>query len=371
MINVYGPTETTMWVAKSAPLAAGSGAPPIGSPIPGAAFFVLDGWLRPVPAGVVGELYVAGRGVGVGYWRRAGLTASRFVACPFGAPGARMYRSGDLVCWRPDGQLAYLGRADEQVKIRGYRIELGEVRAALAGLDGVDQAVVIAREDHPGDKRLVGYITGTADPAESRAALAERLPAYMVPAAVVVLAALPLTVNGKLDVRALPAPGRASGVAYRGPRDQRETVLAGLFAEVLGLNQVGIDDSFFDLGGHSVSATQLVARARAELGLEVPLRVVLEAPTVAGLSEWLSHDRECESVDPFGVVLPLRLSGSKPPLWCVHPGGGVSWSYWGLIGHLQDRPIYGLQARGLDGTTSLATSVPAMVNDYLEQVLAR
>ncbi|MGH7291656.1 MAG: amino acid adenylation domain-containing protein, partial [Myxococcota bacterium] len=212
MVNVYGPTETTMWASKSAPLKAGLSGPhavPIGSPVTGAALFVLDKWLRPSPEGVVGELYIAGRGVGVGYWRRTGLTASRFVACPFGgagAPGQRMYRTGDLVRWNDDGQLEYLGRADEQVKIRGYRIELGEVQAALAGVDGVDQAVVIAREDRPGDKRLVGYVTGTADPAEARAALAEKLPAYMVPSAVVVLEALPLTVNGKLDKRALPAP---------------------------------------------------------------------------------------------------------------------------------------------------------------------
>ena len=282
MINAYGPTETTMCVAISAPLTVGSGVPPIGSPVPGAALFVLDTWLRPVPAGVVGELYVAGEGVACGYLGRTDLTASRFVACPLGRPGARMYRTGDLVRWGDDGQLQYLGRADEQVKIRGYRIELGEIQAALTALDGVDQAVVIAREDRPGDKRLVGYVTGTADPVEARSALADRLPAFMVPAAVVVLAALPLTPNGKLDTRALPAPEYTAG-RYRAPGNAVEEVLAGIYAQVLGLERVGVDESFFDLGGDSILSMQVVARARAA-GLMCRPRDIFVEQTVAGLA---------------------------------------------------------------------------------------
>src|SRR6202012_1229341 len=211
LINMYGITETTVHASFREILApdVANAVSPSGVPLANLGFFVLDGGLGPVPAGVVGELYVAGAGLAYGYVGRAGLTGSRFVACPFGGAGAprpRMYPTGDLVCWGTDGQLRYLGRADEQVKIRGYRIELGEVQAALARLDGVQQAVVIAREDRPGDKRLVGYVTGSAGPARAGATLAERLPAYMVPAALMVLPELPLTSNGKLDTRALPAP---------------------------------------------------------------------------------------------------------------------------------------------------------------------
>ena len=287
MINAYGPTETTVDVALSAPLAAGSGVVPIGAPVSAAALFVLDGWLRPVPAGAVGELYVAGLGVGVGYLNRAGLTGSRFVACPFGAPGERMYRTGDLVRWDADGQLDYLGRADEQVKIRGYRIELGEVRGVLAGLDGVKQAVVIAREDRPGDKRLVGYITGASaslDPASVRAALAQRLPAYMVPSAIVMIDALPLTVNGKLDKRALPAPEYQDTGRYRAPATLTEEILAGIYAKVLAVKRVGVDDSFFDLGGDSLSAMRLVATVNNGLNAGLSVRTLFEAPSVAQLA---------------------------------------------------------------------------------------
>jgi amino acid adenylation domain-containing protein/thioester reductase-like protein/non-ribosomal peptide synthase protein (TIGR01720 family) len=303
MINGYGPTETTIFASISAPLTAGSGEVPIGTPTPGAALFVLDGWLRPVPAGVVGELYVAGRGVGVGYVRRAGLTATRFVVCPFGEPGTRMYRTGDLVRWRPDGQLAYVGRADKQVKVRGYRIELGEVQAALSALDGVTQAAVIAREDRPGDKRLVGYVTvaaGGLDPAEMRAALAERLPAYMVPVAVVVLAALPLTVNGKLDTRALPAPEYQEVDRYRAPAGAVEEVLAGIYAQVLGLDRVGVNDSFFELGGDSILSMQVVARARAA-GLTCRPRDIFAEQTVARLARVVTVSDGADGVIDEGI----------------------------------------------------------------------
>ena len=201
-----------------------------------------------------------------------------------------MYRTGDLVRWGADGQLHYLGRADEQVKIRGYRIELGEVRAALAGLDGVEQAVAIAREDRPGDKRLVGYVTGVpAWTRPRRAQLAQRLPAYMVPAAVVVIPALPLTVNGKLDTRALPAPEYQDVDQYRAPANTIEEILAGIYAQVLGIERVGVDDSFFDLGGDSLSAMRLIAAINKSLDAHLTVRTLFDAPSVSSLSQQLGR----------------------------------------------------------------------------------
>ncbi|MDH6195687.1 glycopeptidolipid biosynthesis protein [Mycobacterium frederiksbergense] len=307
MINAYGPTEATIYAAMSAPLQAGvaGGVVPIGSPVPSGTTFVLDEWLRPVSVGVVGELYLAGRGVGVGYLNRSGLTASRFVACPFGgadAPGQVMYRTGDLVRWGEDGQLQYLGRADEQVKIRGYRIELGEIQAALAELDGVTQAAVIAREDRPGDKRLVGYVTGTADPTQLRKELGERLPVYMVPAAVVVLDALPLTVNGKLDRRALPRPEYQDAARYRAPATATEKAIAGIYAQVLGMERIGVDDSFFDLGGDSISAMRVIAAINTALDADLAVRTLFETPSVAGMSQQLHRDAGSDTApDPAGV----------------------------------------------------------------------
>jgi acyl-coenzyme A synthetase/AMP-(fatty) acid ligase len=286
--NMYGPTETTVWSA-TAPVT-GGGAPPIGRPVANTRAYVLDADLRLLPDGVAGELYLAGAGLARGYLGRPGLTAGRFVADPF-APGERMYRTGDLARWLPTGDLAYLGRTDFQVKVRGFRIEPGEVEAALLAHPDVTGAVVVAREDTPGDRQLVGYVTaGAAGPEpgslipELRAYLAARLPGYLVPSAVVRLAAIPHTANGKIDRRALPAPDYAGAAAGRAPRDHRERLLCDLFAEALGIDRIGIDDSFFDLGGHSLLAARLIGRIRAETGVDVPVRVLFGQPTVAGLN---------------------------------------------------------------------------------------
>ena len=240
-----------------------------------------------------------------------------------------MYRTGDLVRWGADGQLQYLGRADEQVKIRGYRIELGEIQAALAGVGGVQQAAVIAREDRPGDKRLVGYVTesvtAAVDPAGVRAALAERLPAYMVPAAVVVVEALPLTPNGKLDKRALPAPEYTEVDRYRAPASPTEEILAGIYAQVLGLERVGVDDSFFDLGGDSLSAMRVIAAINTGLDAGLAVRALFEAPTVARLAPRIGGDAgRREPLVPVERPAVVPLSFAQSRLWFIDQLQGPS-----------------------------------------------
>ncbi|MGA4844596.1 amino acid adenylation domain-containing protein [Streptomyces sp. G45] len=332
--NLYGPTETTIWSTASRIDAASASAPRIGKPIANTQVYVLDAQLRPVPAGVPGELYIAGDGVVRGYHGRHALTAERFTANPYGTPGSRMYRTGDLARWNASGDLEYLARVDDQVKLRGFRIELGEIESVIASHTGVAQAAVLVREDRPGDKRLVGYVIpaeGTAvGAAELRQHVGAQLPDYMVPSAFVTMDVFPLTANGKLNRRALPAPDYSTDTAVgRAPRSPREEILCGLFAEVLGLESVSIDDDFFTLGGHSLLATKLVSRVRSALSVELPVRRLFEAPTVARLSGALdgagAARAAVRAVSPRPARLPLSLAQRR--LWFLHEFEGPSAAY--------------------------------------------
>ncbi len=282
VLAAYGLTESTvnstLWQAR----ADWHTAVPIGVPDPNTRVYVLDARLRPVPPGVVGELYVSGRGLARGYLGRPGLTGERFVACPFGPPGARMYRTGDRGRWRVDGNLDFLGRVDDQVKVRGFRVELGEVEAALVRHPEVGQAAVVVNRDV-----LIGYVTpGSVDPAGLRAHLADLLPEYMVPAVMVPLdGPLPLTPNGKLDRRALPAPDWTTMIGDVRPATPEQRAMAKLVAEILGLPEIGVHDNFFALGGHSMAAMRLIGRVRSAIGVDLSIRDVFDAPTVAGLAE--------------------------------------------------------------------------------------
>ncbi|RSS75552.1 non-ribosomal peptide synthetase, partial [Streptomyces sp. WAC06614] len=329
--NLYGPTETTV-DALGQPIT-DSDRVLVGRPLDNYRAYVLDAALRPVAPGVAGELYLAGAGLARGYLNRPGLTAERFVADPYGAPGTRMYRTGDRARWTRDGRIDCLGRADDQVKIRGFRIELGEIQAVLETQPGIAHSAVVVREDRPGIRELVAYLVpahgaGAPEPELLRQSLGGQLPDYMVPAAFVTLPKLPLTVNGKLDRTALPAPGPRTAPAGRPPRTAREAALCAIYGEVLGLERVSVDDSFFDLGGHSLLAIRVTGRIRSRLGAEVAVRTLFEAPTVAALAERLGEegtDRPALTVRERPAEIPL--SPAQRRLWFLDRFEGPSATY--------------------------------------------
>ncbi|MFG3044994.1 amino acid adenylation domain-containing protein [Streptomyces sp. NPDC048241] len=335
VLNAYGPTETTTFATlHHVPADAPPGMPPIGRPLDGMRAHVLDAALRPVPPGAEGELYIAGPGVARGYLGRPDLTATRFVADPFEGDGTRMYRTGDVVRRDTEGLIHYVSRADQQIKLRGHRIEPAEIEAVLRTDPSVRAACVLVREDLPGDRTLTAYVVPvpghTADPGRLAAHIGRHLPSYMVPSAIQSLDALPLTVNGKIDRAALPAPtGAGPGAAGRAPRGAHEEIVAGLFADVLGVPQVGVDDDFFALGGHSLLATRLVGRIRTALGTETEIRTLFENPTVASFAAVLADgDRPARPAlvpQPRPEVLPLSYAQRR--LWFLHRLDGPSATY--------------------------------------------
>jgi enterobactin synthetase component F len=373
--NLYGPTETTVWSTSArveVPPADATGleAPPIGRPIWNTQTYVLDAGLEPVPVGIAGDLYIAGAGVADGYLNRPGLTAERFIANPYGPPGSRLYRTGDLARRQANGVLDYLGRTDHQVKIRGFRIETDEIETALQRSRGVLRAVVTALDGLDGGKRLVAYLVPipgvTLNPSELRKELATRIPDYMIPAAFVMLDALPLTLNGKIDRKALPLPERRVVPDHVAPRTTTELRLAALFAAELGIERIGIHDNFFEMGGDSLMAARLIAKIQKAFAVEITLAALFTGSTIADLAAWLDGQG---TGNMFDVLLPLRIQGKGAPLFCIHPIIGLGWSYAGFLRHIgADHPVYALQSRGLKGPEALPASLDEMAEDYLQQI---
>ncbi|WP_415974022.1 amino acid adenylation domain-containing protein [Rhodococcus sp. 077-4] len=374
--NMYGITETTVHVTHHEVHGIDEGTRhPIGNAIDGLGTYVLDQGLRPVPVGVVGEVYVFGVQLARGYLGRAGLTVGRFVADPFVGLGTRMYRTGDLARWTPEGTLDYTGRADSQVQLRGFRIELGEIESALLSAPGVAQAVAVFREDDHLGSQLVGYVVPDAaadvDLDLVRNGLGRRLASYMVPDALVVLEALPLTINGKLDRRALPDP-ESIRVEFRSPTTELEAAVADSVADVLGLDDVGLDDRFFELGGNSLLAAKLAARIRSRCGAAVSVQWVLTEPTVELLARRIHEaTRSAEPVvDPLATVLSLRAGGSSPALFCIHPMIGLAWNYAALAETTAvGRPVYGLQLPLLRSASAPLRTMAEQAEFYAGEIL--
>ncbi|WP_063061782.1 non-ribosomal peptide synthetase, partial [Nocardia sienata] len=371
--NAYGPTEATVATNISGALLPGDPVT-IGGPVRGMRALVLDDRLNPVPEGVAGELYVGGIQLARGYHARAGLTAQRFVADPFGAPGSRLYRTGDIVRWRRDGAgdpaVEYVGRNDFQVKIRGFRIELGEIDSALTSFDGVDFAITVGHRNPTGVVSLVSYVVAapgvSIDTAGVRAHIEKRLPGYMVPSSITVIDEIPLTPAGKLDRNALPEPVFAADAGYRAPRTPLEQTVAEVFAEVLGVDRVGVDDSFFALGGNSLLATKVAARLGAVTGAEISVQWMFTEATVAGLAARIVEPDSATELSEAAlrVVLPIRETGTATPIFAVHARDGLAWNFAALTGLLpDDQPIYGLQ--------SPAYTEPDYAPDSLAEIAAR
>jgi len=375
-VNHYGPTEDTVGPTITGPLTDGRAAPPIGRAIPGARLYVLDDALQTVPVGTPGELYLSGLGLARGYLGRPGPTSERFVADPYAAePGARMYRTGDLVRRREDGQLDYLGRTDRQLKLHGLRIEPGEVEAALSAHESVAEAAVALRENAGGSKQLVAYLVAreaaSFDPRAVLAHAATSLPRSMVPSTAVEVERLPLTPRGKLDHRALAGPvdeKPPSDPVSDAARTPREQVLCRLFAEVLGLPQVGRDVNFFDAGGHSLLALRLLHAIEAESGQRLSLAAVLDAPTPAELASRLESPDDDLGLTP---LLVLRGGGERTPLFCIHPGSGTAFGYAALLPHLEpERPLYGVQSPTLTQETPAPEDMELLAELYIGQIRA-
>jgi amino acid adenylation domain-containing protein len=359
--NLYGPSETTTYSTWVRMPRSGGFVPHIGRPIANTQVYILDAHGAPVPIGVSGEIYIGGAGVARGYLNRPDLTAERFLADPFSAEaGARMYRTGDLGRWLPDGNIEYLGRNDFQVKIRGFRIELGEIESKLLACAGVREAVVLAREDVPGEKRLVGYVVPESGEAVSvsslRESLQRELPEYMVPSLYVMLQRMPLTPNGKVDRKGLPSPeyGELSQRAYEAPQGEVEEALAEIWCELLGLERVGRDDDFFELGGHSLLALRIMAKAKERFGRLYPMTWLFSASTIRRFAALVESD----SAATHDILVPMEVRGNRTPIFAIAGAGGNVMSLIEVSRSLgPDQPFYGLQAQGLDGRTPPSDSI--------------
>ncbi|MET9404588.1 amino acid adenylation domain-containing protein [Streptomyces sp. NPDC002935] len=409
VVNGYGPTEATVF-ATAHTAGGGPGPVPVGRPLDNTRAYVLDGSLRPVPVGGTGELYLAGTGLAHGYLGRPGQSAERFVADPYGPPGSRMYRTGDLARWTGDGVLDFAGRGDDQIKVRGFRVEPAEVESVLAACPGIRRAVIAAHPDAAGGKRLAAWLVPDApldnpldEPldrpldegwAETLARAKEfaacRLPSHLIPSVWARIDHVPLTRHGKTDRAALPEPSGTPPAAAgaRAPRDERERQLCALFAEVLGVSGIHPDTDFFAAGGHSLTALRLVSKAQAALGTPVPLATLFAAPSPAtlaarlaagltpvadlGPATGLAPDPGLAPDADLAPLLTLRSSGGRVPLFCVHPGLGLGWSFAALLPHLHpDRPVHALQSPAFtEGVDQLPDTVGALADAYVERIRA-